>query len=227
MYGPAYANKLNEDLQRYQRSYQESKNTYSIDREIDITRDELGRVPPGPYKTWRTCQLNALQKARDAMQKQAVASSNSNTRKAASAGVATNTATKPGSESKALVYGPNQSECLKRGQTADGYITYTNVCKASVAVGYCNVYATKGQKDGTVCTSRSSEFFFFLRTYITQDLGLAPGATHRLAYRYDTQATFIVACAGGQPLIESFDTSQISAVSKARKACWRFASAKP
>ena len=32
---------------------------------------------------------------------------------------------------------------------------------------------------------------------------------------------------GGQPLIESFDTNQISVGSKARTACWRFASSKP
>lgn len=224
VYGPAYANGLNKDLQRYQESYRDSKDTYSIDREIDLTRDELGRVPPGPYKTWRTCQLDALQKAKDAMLKQAAASPNSNAKKTAQAGTAANA--KPKSASQALVYGPNQSECLKQGRTADGYITYTNVCKASVAVGYCNVYATKGQKDGTVCTSHDSEFSRTKRTYVAQGLGLAPGATHRLAYRYDTQATFIVACVGGQPLIESFDTNQISAGSKARTACWRFASSK-
>lgn len=226
MYGPANANQLNEDLQRYQRSFQDSKSTSSIDRDIDITRDELGRIPPGIYKTWRTCQLGALQKARDEMLKQAAASSSPNAKKTASAGAAANASAKPKPASQTLVYGPNQSECLKQGRTADGYITYTNTCKASVAVGYCNVYAAKGQKDGTVCASHNSEFSRTKRTYVTQDLGLAPGATHRLAYRYDTQATFIVACVGGQPLIESFDTNQISVGSKARTACWRFASSK-
>lgn len=142
-------------------------------------------------------------------------------------GVAVEIGFEPGAERKALVYGPNQSECLKLEHTADGCTTYTNVCKAPMVVGYCNVYAAKGQKEGTVCASRSSEFSRTKRTYITQDLGLAPGATHRLAYRYDTQATFIVACAEGQPTVESFDTNQISAASKARTACWRFASGKP
>ncbi|MCZ8396820.1 hypothetical protein [Achromobacter ruhlandii] len=226
VYGPEYANGLNKDLQRYQENFQASKNTKAIDQEIDLTRDELGRIPAGLYKTWRTCQLGALQKARDEMLKQAAASSSPNAKKTASAGAAANASTKPKPASQTLVYGPNQSECLKQGRTADGYITYTNTCKASVAVGYCNVYAAKGQRDGTVCASHNSEFSRTKRTYVTQDLGLAPGATHRLAYRYDTQATFIVACVGGQPLIESFDTNQISVGSKARTACWRFASSK-
>lgn len=131
---------------------------------------------------------------------------------------------KSGQGTQALAYGPNRSDCLKRGQTSDGYITYTNICKVPVAVGYCNVYAANGQRDGTVCQSRGSEFSRTKRTYVTQGLGLEPGATHRLAYRYATQSTFIVACIDGQPLIESFDSSQISAGSKAQTACWRFAS---
>ncbi|MDC6161728.1 hypothetical protein PPH93_08770 [Achromobacter xylosoxidans] len=52
-----------------------------------------------------------------------------------------------------------------------------------MAVGYCNVYAAKGQKDGTVYASHNSEFSRTKRTYVTQDQRLAPGATHRLAYR--------------------------------------------
>lgn len=134
---------------------------------------------------------------------------------------------RPAADTKGLAYGPNQGECLKRGATSDGYITYTNVCGASVSVGYCNVVPAKGAHDGTVCRPHDSEFSRTGKTYVTQGLGLAPGATHRLAYRYDTQSTFIVACVGGQPLIESFDTATITTGSKARTACWRFASRKP
>lgn len=132
----------------------------------------------------------------------------------------------PAADTKGLVYGPNQGECLKRGMTSEGYITYTNVCGASVTVGYCNVVPAKGAHDGTVCRPHDSEFSRTGKTYVTQGLGLAPGATHRMAYRYDTQSTFIVACVGGQPLIESFDTTTITTGSKARTACWRFASRK-
>lgn len=132
----------------------------------------------------------------------------------------------PAADTKGLAYGPNQGECLKRGMTSDGYITYTNVCGASVTVGYCNVVPAKGAHDGTVCRPHDSEFSRTGKTYVTQGLGLAPGATHRMAYRYDTQSTFIVACVGGQPLIESFDTTTITTGSKARTACWRFASRK-
>ncbi|GAB1834281.1 hypothetical protein MyNCGM121_10510 [Achromobacter xylosoxidans] len=132
----------------------------------------------------------------------------------------------PAADTKGLAYGPNQGECLKRGMTSEGYITYTNVCGASVTVGYCNVVPAKGAHDGTVCRPHDSEFSRTGKTYVTQGLGLAPGATHRMAYRYDTQSTFIVACVGGQPLIESFDTTTITTGSKARTACWRFASRK-
>lgn len=145
---------------------------------------------------------------------------------ATGAPVATAGGGRPAADAKGLAYGPNQDECLKRGATSDGYITYTNVCGASVTVGYCNVVPAKGAHDGTVCRPHDSEFSRTGKTYVTQGLGLAPGATHRMAYRYDTQSTFIVACVGGQPLIESFDTTTITTGSKARTACWRFASRK-
>ncbi|MFY3704160.1 hypothetical protein [Achromobacter dolens] len=41
--------------------------------------------PQGPYKTWRAYQLDALQKAKDAMLKQTAASPSSNAKKTASA----------------------------------------------------------------------------------------------------------------------------------------------
>ncbi|ODA18457.1 hypothetical protein A9G00_29520 [Achromobacter xylosoxidans] len=145
---------------------------------------------------------------------------------AAGAPGATSGGAGPAADTKGLAYGPNQGECLKRGMTSEGYITYTNVCGASVTVGYCNVVPAKGAHDGTVCRPHDSEFSRTGKTYVTQGLGLAPGATHRMAYRYDTQSTFIVACVGGQPLIESFDTTTITTGSKARTACWRFASRK-
>ncbi|CAB5515921.1 hypothetical protein LMG26857_04989 [Achromobacter anxifer] len=133
---------------------------------------------------------------------------------------------RPDRETRALAYGSNQSGCLQRGKTPEGYFTYTNTCTVRVAVGYCNVYAAQGAKDGTVCEPRDSEFSRTKKTFITQDLGLEPGATHRLAYRYETQSTFIVACTDGLPLIESFDTPRITATSKARTACWKFATQK-
>lgn len=136
---------------------------------------------------------------------------------------------KPGDQNeKSIAYGPNRKKsCLRSGMSADGYITYTNVCKVAVEFGYCNVFG-KDEHDGTVCKPADSAFSRTKVNYITQSGGLAPGRTHTMAYRYEKgQTTFMVACPqekkdGGFPLIESFDTPEVTSVSKAASACWHF-----
>lgn len=214
----AFIDGLNQRLKRAV----EAKNPSLLDSDEAANRSELGRIPAGAYKTMRECEAAAYQRTREFIKQElAKAETQKAAQKSQKVALDQQSGNQRTGPDNQIVYGPNQKTCLKRGMSTDGRITYTNQCKERVAFGYCNLNA-KDVHDGSVCKARDSEFSRTGHTYVSQEVGLEPGATHELAYRYKSQTVFAVACINSLPLIESFNTPQITMTSKFQSACWRF-----
>jgi hypothetical protein len=126
----------------------------------------------------------------------------------------------PVEKKEAVRYVAPHLECVRKG-TEGGHVTYTNICKESIEIGYCHVEAAK-EGDGSVCRPSNSEFSKSGKSYVTQSAGLEPGASHTEAYAYHgLQHTFLVACKDSFPIIDGFPASgRITGSSRARMACW-------